>query len=63
MSNAATGHPKGLYVLFMAEMWERFCYYGMRALLTLYLIKSLMKGDSEAFAFMVPIPHYRHVQL
>jgi len=44
------GHPKGLYVLFMAEMWERFCYYGMRALLTLYLIKSLMKGDSEAFA-------------
>jgi proton-dependent oligopeptide transporter, POT family len=44
------GHPKGLYVLFMAEMWERFCYYGMRALLTLYLIKSLMKGDSQAFA-------------
>jgi POT family proton-dependent oligopeptide transporter len=44
------GHPKGLYVLFMAEMWERFCYYGMRALLTLYLIKSLMKGDTEAFA-------------
>jgi proton-dependent oligopeptide transporter, POT family len=45
-----TGHPKGLYVLFMAEMWERFCYYGMRALLTLYLIKSLMKGDAQAFA-------------
>jgi proton-dependent oligopeptide transporter, POT family len=44
------GHPKGLYVLFMAEMWERFCYYGMRALLTLYLIKSLMKGDTQAFA-------------
>ncbi len=44
------GHPKGLYVLFMAEMWERFCYYGMRALLTLYLIKSLLKGDNQAFA-------------
>ena len=44
------GHPKGLYWLFAAEMWERFCYYGMRALLTLYLIKSLMKGDKEAFA-------------
>ena len=44
------GHPKGLYVLFMAEMWERFCYYGMRVLLTLYLIKSLLKGDNEAFA-------------
>lgn len=43
-------HPKGLYVLFLAEMWERFCYYGMRVLLTLYLIKSLMKGDNTAFA-------------
>ncbi|MGL1885550.1 MAG: peptide MFS transporter [Reichenbachiella sp.] len=31
------GHPKGLYVLFMVEMWERFSYYGMRALLTLFL--------------------------
>ena len=29
-------------------MWERFCYYGMRALLTLYLVKSLFKGDAEA---------------
>ncbi|MGY6560849.1 MAG: peptide MFS transporter [Luteibaculaceae bacterium] len=43
-----TGHPNGLYVLFFAEMWERFCYYGMRVLLTLYLVKSLMKGDAEA---------------
>jgi POT family proton-dependent oligopeptide transporter len=34
--------------LFFSEMWERFCYYGMRVLLTLYLVKSLMKGDSEA---------------
>jgi len=31
------GHPKGLYMLFFAEMWERFSYYGMRALLILYL--------------------------
>ena len=31
------GHPKGLYLLFMTEMWERFSYYGMRALLILYL--------------------------
>lgn len=44
------GHPRGLYVLFMAEMWERFCYYGMRVLLTLYLIKSLLMGDNTAFA-------------
>lgn len=42
------GHPKGLYVLFGAEMFERLCYYGMRALLVLYLTKSLMKGDTEA---------------
>ena len=33
------GHPRGLYVLFFAEMWERFSYYGMRALLILYLTK------------------------
>ena len=32
------GHPAGLYVLFMTEMWERFSYYGMRAILTLYLV-------------------------
>jgi proton-dependent oligopeptide transporter, POT family len=42
------GHPRGLYTLFMAEMWERFCYYGMRVLLILYLTKSLLKGDAEA---------------
>ncbi len=43
-----TGHPDGLFVLFFSEMWERFCYYGMRVLLTLYLVKSLAKGDAEA---------------
>ncbi|WP_306644134.1 peptide MFS transporter [Sanyastnella coralliicola] len=48
MSTAPTGHPKGLMTLFFSEMWERFCYYGMRVLLTLYLVKSLMKGDAEA---------------
>src|SRR5210317_296584 len=42
------GHPKGLMTLFFSEMWERFCYYGMRTLLTLFLVKSLMKGDAEA---------------
>ena len=44
-----SGHPKGLYVLFGAEMFERLCYYGMRALLVLYLTKALLKGDIEAF--------------
>ena len=43
-------HPKGLPVLFMSEMWERFCYYGMRVLLIIYLTKSLLKGDIESFA-------------
>lgn len=42
------GHPRGLMILFFSEMWERFCYYGMRTLLILYLVKSLMKGDAEA---------------
>ena len=42
------GHPKGLIVLFGAEMFERLCYYGMRGLLILYLTKALMQGDTEA---------------
>jgi len=50
MSDTAVkqGHPDGLMTLFFSEMWERFCYYGMRTLLTLYLVKSLLKGDAEA---------------
>jgi proton-dependent oligopeptide transporter, POT family len=35
-------HPKGLYVLFVTEMWERFSYYGMRAIFALYMIKALL---------------------
>jgi proton-dependent oligopeptide transporter, POT family len=35
------GHPVGLFVLFLTEMWERFSYYGMRSLLTLYMVKYL----------------------
>lgn len=42
------GHPKGLYMLFFAEMWERFSYYGMRALLTLYLVKHWLFSDGSA---------------
>jgi POT family proton-dependent oligopeptide transporter len=38
------GHPKGLSTLFFTEMWERFSYYGMRALLTLYMTKTLAEG-------------------
>lgn len=44
------GHPAGLYTLFFAEMWERFSYYGMRALLVLYMIKGFLGyGDSQAY--------------
>jgi POT family proton-dependent oligopeptide transporter len=35
------GHPRGLFYLFFAELWERFSFYGMRALLTLYMVKEL----------------------
>ncbi len=37
-----TSHPKGLYVLFATEMWERFSYYGMRAILILFMTKALL---------------------
>lgn len=40
--NVEKGHPKGLYLLFTVEMWERFSYYGMRALLTLFMVKFLI---------------------
>lgn len=38
------GHPKGLYLLFFTEMWERFSYYGMRGILIYYLTKSIIEG-------------------
>ena len=42
------GHPRGLYVLFFTEMWERFSYYGMRALLVYYMVKQLMIPHTQA---------------
>jgi POT family proton-dependent oligopeptide transporter len=45
------GHPTGLFVLFFAEMWERFSYYGMRALLVFYMIKGFLQyNDERAYA-------------
>ena len=45
------GHPAGLFTLFFAEMWERFSYYGMRALLVFYMIKGFLGyGDKDAYA-------------
>jgi proton-dependent oligopeptide transporter, POT family len=41
------GHPAGLFVLFFTEMWERFSYYGMRAILVIFLISSFDKGGWE----------------
>ncbi|WP_338677103.1 peptide MFS transporter [Streptomyces sp. SCSIO 30461] len=47
------GHPRGMATLFMTEMWERFSWYGMRAILTLYLVAGVLDGpleDREALA-------------
>jgi POT family proton-dependent oligopeptide transporter len=41
-SSTEKGHPKGLYILFATEMWERFNYYGMRAILVLFMTKALL---------------------
>jgi len=41
------GHPAGLFTLFFTEMWERFSYYGMRALLVLFLVTDIAKGGWE----------------
>ena len=43
------GHPRGLYYLFFAELWERFSFYGMRALLVLYMTKQLLFTDTMSF--------------
>ena len=48
MSDNSTSHPKGLYILFMTEMWERFSYYGMRAILILFMTKALLMDKALA---------------
>ncbi len=50
------GHPSGLSTLFFTEMWERFSYYGMRAILTLYMTKSVAEGGlafDERYASLI----------
>ncbi len=58
------GHPKGLYVLFYTEMWERFSYYGMRAILVLYMTRALffdvarastVYGNFTGLAYLMPL--------
>ena len=48
-STEILGHPKGLFVCFATEMWERFSYYGMRALLILYLTKHWEFSDAQSY--------------
>lgn len=43
------GHPKGLFYLFFSELWERFSFYGMRALLILYMTQHLLYSDKMSF--------------
>lgn len=45
---AQLGHPRGLYLLFFTEMWERFSYYGMRAIFVLYMTKALLLSAASA---------------
>ncbi len=58
------GHPRGLFVLFFAEMWERFSYYGMRGLLIFYLVQhwlyskeqaSIIYGAYTALVYITPV--------
>ncbi len=58
------GHPVGLYILFLTEMWERFSFYGMKALLILYLVKyhlfsdtagNLLVGSYAALVYAMPV--------
>jgi proton-dependent oligopeptide transporter, POT family len=46
------GHPKGLYVCFLTEMWERFAFYGMKTLLFLYLVKHHMFDDASGYLLL-----------
>ena len=52
VSEELFGHPKGLYVCFFTEMWERFSFYGMKALLALYLIKHHGFSDTQSLTLI-----------
>ena len=63
-ASPSKGHPKGLYVLFFTEMWERFSYYGMRAILILFMTKMLsfdsklasgIYGNFTALVYLTPL--------
>jgi len=48
MEPSSTKHPKALYILFFAEMWERFSFYGMKALLMVYMVTQMKYQDKQA---------------
>lgn len=48
LADRVEGHPKQLYLLFFTEMWERFSFYGMRALLVLFMVNQLKYADAKA---------------
>jgi POT family proton-dependent oligopeptide transporter len=48
LSAESTSHPKGLSVLFTTEMWERFSFYGMRAIMKLYMVKALLFSEADS---------------
>ena len=71
-SDTWLGHPRGLYLLFATEMWERFSYYGMRALLVLSLVAGVgaanpgfgwSQGDALKHFRPGAVPHADLVQL
>jgi POT family proton-dependent oligopeptide transporter len=58
------GHPRGLTTLFFTEMWERFSFYGMKALLVLYMTKSLAEGGlnfGESYAGLIAATYFSSV--
>lgn len=61
------GHPAGLFYLFFAELWERFSFYGMRALLTLYMVneifEALVNRDTAAALFTLLMGHWSMLPL
>jgi len=63
-NSTSTRHPKGLFILFFTEMWERFSYYGMRAILVLFMTKVLLfenelasgiYGNFTALVYLTPV--------
>src|SRR5215217_4165522 len=48
----STGHPKQLYMLFFAEMWERFSFYGMKALLLAYMVTQLKFDEPKGYVIL-----------